>query len=374
MTTVRNDGPSGIFPEALQEMISKRRQLPFMIGTTKYENGLAKVKLISANPGHIVRACMNAVFSNGAIRRKTQIVQACAFEYMLNNHGDYDDFGQERTRRNSFSFWTNQAVAVQEDMEYYAPVSLEVASLLRNQSITSPSTDNQVYIYSFDYEKPELAGVYPWHATDMSFVFGSHKLHQKFTDQDKLVQQRYLPLFINFVKYGNPTPEPVFGTIWQPANGHNEGYYPYLSVSEKLEMKSNYRQKADAFWNQIVPRYESSDSFDEDISQKVKTLSKSAPEMLDQLYTLYNWTGFDTNATVQHGKISNSQEKTVTQSKNYLFWEIVGFLGILTVAFGLMGAIKKIKTAKDESALRRDDETLPILMRSYGSTNDASFN
>uniref|UniRef100_A0A915HKS6 Carboxylesterase type B domain-containing protein n=1 Tax=Romanomermis culicivorax TaxID=13658 RepID=A0A915HKS6_ROMCU len=221
--------------------------MDLLTGTTKYEDGPQKWIVKRGSPLTTIRKCSQIVQQNENLKRKKRITTACIREY-VSGIRPWEIFSRNRTA-DMFSFWTDQTVAVQEDAEYFAPCAEEVASMLNASK-------------GVDTKKSKLKGIYPWHAADVSFVLGSHKLDGKFDEKDLEIQKRYLPLFVNFIKFGDPTRTPVDGVRIPVLDIKNSKRpYPYLSVNIPVKVEKAYHQKADDFWNVIVPRLENKKGF-----------------------------------------------------------------------------------------------------------------
>lgn len=236
MTRPRNDGPFGLFPKPLDQMKSERRSITTLTGTTKNEAGTSKLQFLNATSDTVRAACEIIVLGKG-YSQKRKIIRQCQSQYVTN--ADPDMYNNA-----TFPYWTEQVVTLSEDVGYFAPC-FEDCSTLR-------SAGSRVYLYSFDYEKRGLEGVAPWHAQDLTYVMGSHMF--PFDSRDYQIRSRYLPLFVNFIKFGDPTPEPVDNVTWAPLKrpfGFN-----YLSVNIPVSLKPDYHKSGVIFWNYKVPLIE----------------------------------------------------------------------------------------------------------------------
>lgn len=70
---------------------------------------------------------------------------------------------------------------------------------------------------------------------------------------------RYMKLWSNFMKYGNPTPDASeFGVLWKPIT--KETIY-YLQVDEELSLKSNPDEQRIKVWREIFKLSENTKNF-----------------------------------------------------------------------------------------------------------------
>lgn len=70
---------------------------------------------------------------------------------------------------------------------------------------------------------------------------------------------RYVRLFGNFLKHGNPTPDQnEFGLTWQPVT---EDALYYLDFDEELSLKSNPHEKRMNLWRSIYKLHENTKNF-----------------------------------------------------------------------------------------------------------------
>lgn len=241
----RNDGPNGLFPYPLKRMIADRRPIRTLTGTVKNENGWMKEGFVNATALYVAAMC-NSVVTDLKLKHENKIERECVEEYISRRSDtidvDNNDYGTNATGKNPYSYWTERTVELYEDVRYFAPNHKEVASLVSNGAT--------VYLYSFDYEKTGEEGITPFHSFDLAYLVGLHIFD--FDERDKKIQSLYLPLFINFTKYGNPTIVPLEGVRWAPVSSDPVGFN-YLSVDIPLRMKPNYHKNGVIFWNYKVP-------------------------------------------------------------------------------------------------------------------------
>lgn len=71
--------------------------------------------------------------------------------------------------------------------------------------------------------------------------------------EDKAIG-RYIRLWGNFLKFGNPTPdENEFGLLWEPVA--KESFY-YLDFDEELTLKRNPDNDRMKFWRELYKSHE----------------------------------------------------------------------------------------------------------------------
>lgn len=235
----RNDGRKGLFPYPLDQMISRRRPITVLTGTTKNEAGPNKILNENATGLSVAYEC-GMIIDQMKLKSSIEIKRQCIREYV---------FKANSTAPNSldspFSFWSEQTTELYEDVQYFAPCHKEVSSLV--------SKGSTVYLYSFDYEKAGQEGITPFHSFDLVYVNGLHMFD--FDERDTKIQSLYLPLFVNFAKYGNPTPTPLEGVTFYPVT--TAFSFNYLSVDIPSKMKPDYHKNGVVFWNYKVPLIES---------------------------------------------------------------------------------------------------------------------
>lgn len=76
---------------------------------------------------------------------------------------------------------------------------------------------------------------------------------------EELAVKRYMRLWTNFLKYGNPTPDPKeFGITWKPAT--REALY-FLDVDKELSLQVNPDEEKMRFWRDIFKLHENTKNF-----------------------------------------------------------------------------------------------------------------
>jgi carboxylesterase type B len=113
------------------------------------------------------------------------------------------------------------------------------------------------YMFEFSHRskfhpKPKWMGVV--HEDTSPYKFGLPLLNsptkRKFDDDDKNVSDLMVTLFLNFAKFGDPTPTPVHGARWDPFNSSTKAY---LKINKNPVMKNKYHPLRMAFWNSYFP-------------------------------------------------------------------------------------------------------------------------
>lgn len=359
ITQVRNDGPDGFFPLPLKETIARRRPMDLLTGTTKYEDGPQKWLVKRGSPLTTIRKCSQIVRQNTNLKRKKRITKACVREY-VSGVRPWEIFSGNRTM-DPFSFWTDQTVAVQEDSEYFAPCAEEVSTMLH----ASDGVGTKVFLYSFDYEKTKLKGVYPWHAADVSFVLGSHKLDGKFDDNDLQIQKRYLPLFVNFVKYGDPTPTSIDGVRMPILTSENaKRPYPYLSVNIPLKVEKAYHRKADHFWNVIVPKLDVEKDFWPDERGLLYPINSDGSVMEN-----FTWAQLVGNDSGKQRHVKSSNGSQYVKYEYGVTWPLY-VIAILCFMMLIVPSSAYLMSAINRRRRGDDDASRPLLRTSGGAVYD----
>ncbi|KAK3746976.1 hypothetical protein QZH41_002528 [Actinostola sp. cb2023] len=114
------------------------------------------------------------------------------------------------------------------------------------------------YMFEFSHrsklkESPEWMGVV--HGDTTAYKFGAPLLNtrvmQQFDNDDKNISDMLVHLYLNFAKFGDPTPTPVYGTRWHTYNSSTKAY---LKIQKNPMMESNFHPARMAFWNHYFPR------------------------------------------------------------------------------------------------------------------------
>jgi len=124
----------------------------------------------------------------------------------------------------------------------------EVRSLLNSGST--------VYLYSFDYERPGMEGVFPWHSKDLTYLLGLHR-NFDFQPGDHEITKIYLDYVRNFVKFGDPNGGIGGNDLphWEPVQGRTGSNYLSLNLPRPA-MKTFLNKNTDWFWNRIARKIE----------------------------------------------------------------------------------------------------------------------
>lgn len=97
------------------------------------------------------------------------------------------------------------------------------------------------------------------HADDLFYLFTTFFTPKivKGSIEDQHVQ-KFVKLWTNFAKYGNPTPEideSLNGAIWEPVSkGKVDSYFV---IDEKVDMKRNEEKERVDFWQEVYDKYSS---------------------------------------------------------------------------------------------------------------------
>jgi len=125
------------------------------------------------------------------------------------------------------------AVDMVSDFTFISPIVLEA------QAMAKKNQGHKNYLYKFDYRSsfattPDWVGVN--HGAEVAFVFGLRRPDA--TDEDKKVSEMTLTMWINFAKYGDPTP---WGKIHAPLIHWDQffgGRPMYMEIDSPLELKA----------------------------------------------------------------------------------------------------------------------------------------
>lgn len=127
------------------------------------------------------------------------------------------------------------------------------------------------YCFSFDGEmnyskkmfqmKYQLDGAA--HADDLTYIFEGKFFSTEEVDADSQeykLRKAICQLWVNFAKYGNPTPkEDQFGTIWTPVEKIDPAQEKYnlnvLDLNEQLQMVEHPFEQRVEFWKKLFKKY-----------------------------------------------------------------------------------------------------------------------
>lgn len=166
-TSPLTDGPGGLFPAPLAELMKNRRRIDtVMIGTTKNEDGMEAYAYINATASTLSDLCKSFVNSLPLTRNRRMLTYRCQKLYV--DRAMEEMKARNGTKDHQFSVWTESAIAMKNDYDYFAPTFREANSLAK--------AGGNVYLYSFDYEKRGMESVGPAHAFDMAYVMGKEDL------------------------------------------------------------------------------------------------------------------------------------------------------------------------------------------------------
>ncbi|XP_050403373.2 neuroligin-4, X-linked [Patella vulgata] len=175
-------------------------------------------------------------------------------------------------------FFKNRKV-IEDDikMVYATPYNLSTPELVRDSFLQLVSDDlftapivletqldaklggnGKTYFYVFSYVSkntlPKWEGA-P-HGYEKAFVFGEpfNKVldYSNYTDIDCFFSLTMMEMWTNFAKYGDPTPQPLYGARWEPFTSvYNQSYF--LLDSSTPKSHQNFRYEATKLWNVVIP-------------------------------------------------------------------------------------------------------------------------
>jgi len=234
----RYDGPDGLFPQPLSKLVANRRPMTALTGTTKRETGNSLPVFVNATAETVANLCRALVAPLG-LRKEKAVVLECQRLYA---DPSLDESAYSSNESN-FSFWAQQCERIISTLGYYSSCYKDASALRRKGA--------RVYLYSFDYEKAGQEGMGPFHAFDLTFLIGVHPF--PFDDRDRAIQKVYAPLFANFAKYGDPTPNLTIGQEkWTPLE-FPFGFNYYSIDLPRGFMKPDFHKKDILFWNYEIP-------------------------------------------------------------------------------------------------------------------------
>ncbi|KAF6775174.1 hypothetical protein AHF37_05355 [Paragonimus kellicotti] len=206
------------------------------------------------------------------IEEFTDMVARRTIGNILNNENVYRFNATAQELYTRYTWWPNlsnntarweRMVAIVSDYEINAPLE----AVVRFHAAYS----EQAYFYEFAYVSPNdthrsqpLYGVY--HGAEQPFLLGFPFMNRTFWTQlfdgqptpalsyqnfvyphDHNISAFMMELWTNFVKYGNPTPQPVQNITWMPFKPLEEGY---LFIYRNSSMRYKFRPVHMAFWRE----------------------------------------------------------------------------------------------------------------------------
>ena len=142
----------------------------------------------------------------------------------------------------------SQLVDLIGDYVFVAP-SYEVADI--------HSRAASVYMYEFAHRSQNASFYSEWmgvaHGENLPYDFGIPLLPRfpEYDAQDKNISLFVMQLYVNFVKFGDPTPQPVSGIAWQK---YNTSHRAYLRIDANPKMAAAFAPRRMAFWNDYYPK------------------------------------------------------------------------------------------------------------------------
>ncbi len=229
----RVDGPGGVFPAKGPELAKTRKPHTMMIGTVLREFGAVALQGIKNVP-------------------KSMLTLACGYGAQA--------FGIKHANPTNYSA---NPLIISECMRTYTAdgksVKEELAGLIDDEAAFAPAYSDAasmrdsgatVYLYSFEYVRRGMEGIGPYHAQDLTYVFGIHPF--TFDSRDYQIMEIYPRLFSNFIKTGNPTSEAEASQQpWKPLSPKGYNYYK-IDLPEPINQPL-YHFRGVQFWTEIAP-------------------------------------------------------------------------------------------------------------------------
>lgn len=152
-TKLRNDGPNGLFAAPLDELITNRRPIDSMMGTTIIEYGYYPHANETVNEASIAYWCKHNI-DYRHLKNEKSVLGECILHYTR----------ADPTQNRTTDFWAQRVGQVRDEFMFYAPCYKEADSLREKGA--------NAYIYSFDYKKQNTTYLTPYHSFDTVFVIG----------------------------------------------------------------------------------------------------------------------------------------------------------------------------------------------------------
>ncbi|KAJ0183509.1 hypothetical protein K1T71_001485 [Dendrolimus kikuchii] len=95
------------------------------------------------------------------------------------------------------------------------------------------------------------------HGDDLGYLFASRIVESMNSELDinsetfKMIDA-VTKLWVNFAKYGNPTPDSSFGVVWSPYTLEDQAY---LNIGKELDTKNIPDKEEKLFWESLFKQY-----------------------------------------------------------------------------------------------------------------------
>ena len=129
-------------------------------------------------------------------------------------------------------------------------------------SLAFQSQHSPTWLYEFRHRSdhsPKQVWEGVAHGDITAYVFGVPLLNKTsphpYTATDRNISDFMVTVYTNFVKFGNTTPEPVYGINWKNFEPNDQNY---LRIEANLKMSKDFKALKVAFWNDYLPELSNS--------------------------------------------------------------------------------------------------------------------
>ncbi|PFX33884.1 Neuroligin-4, X-linked [Stylophora pistillata] len=115
----------------------------------------------------------------------------------------------------------------------------------------------EVYMYEFAHRSKNSSYYAEWmgvaHGENLQKNFGIPVLPNfpEYDAADRNVSLFVMAVYANFANFGNPTPQPVSGVMWEK---YNSSHRAYLHKKNKSKMAASFAPRRMSFWNKKKPK------------------------------------------------------------------------------------------------------------------------
>uniref|UniRef100_A0A914ZIK3 Carboxylesterase type B domain-containing protein n=1 Tax=Parascaris univalens TaxID=6257 RepID=A0A914ZIK3_PARUN len=229
------DGPDGVLPERVEELLKTARPIKMMIGTVGKE--MQNTDYLVCADGSVDREGVRAVCSAVAVmfgyRNERQAARKCANEYARPNKTPY----------------------ILDDPCFF------VNSALYSEALTKAG--GVVFLYQFDYANvgdafylgpsiPKYTPAQsPHHTQEFVYIVGIHL--GNFTEKDEIVRVKFSQLLVDFINKGDPSP---LDQRWTRLRPELMNYFDidFDEENNMRGMKYAYHAFEITFWNRTMLR------------------------------------------------------------------------------------------------------------------------
>uniref|UniRef100_A0A0N4ZE07 glucuronosyltransferase n=1 Tax=Parastrongyloides trichosuri TaxID=131310 RepID=A0A0N4ZE07_PARTI len=234
-------GPNSFFELSVKELMDDPPKVNVMTGTVSEEqaDGLSAIEESSNGTKFVnkqkLQVLCQSIFASLTIEHYEPTIQACIEEYSSDLY---------RTKH------------IIDDVVFFIPHLNDARSVAK--------AGGKSYLYQFNYSVPfgviDFKNNYtflktdsPRHSDEIVYLYGLHM--GRFGDKERKIAEKFSKIITDFINHGEPTSEEVQWTPFKPSMNN----YFVIDFDDNLTMPGmarNYHERANTFWNDIIPKIE----------------------------------------------------------------------------------------------------------------------